>query len=72
MSDQNAKPDGLPRLIIPENATLEEIYAICRDNFTAAELQRFTEIEPLVPGDRLRAELEAIHQEETHRRGRKQ
>jgi hypothetical protein len=68
---KNADDDDMPRLFIPKNATLKQIYAICRERFTAADLQKFTEIEPLVPGLQVLAELEEIHREETGRRKRR-
>ena len=46
--------DGIRRLSFRENATLEEIYAKYREEFTAADLQKYTEIEPMVPFDEVR------------------
>ena len=40
-------------------ATRREIYAAYRKQFTAADLQKYTEIEPMVPAEQLLAELEA-------------
>jgi phosphoglycolate phosphatase-like HAD superfamily hydrolase len=34
------------------------IYAILRDEFTAADLQKYTEIEPLIPAEHVLARLE--------------
>ena len=34
------------------------IYAILREEFTAADLQKYTEIEPLIPAEQVLAELE--------------
>ena len=34
------------------------IYAILREEFTAADLQKYTEIGPLVPADQVLAQLE--------------
>lgn len=65
---KKSEDDDIPRLYIPKNATLRQIYAICREQFSAADLQKFTEIEPLVPGLQVLAELEEIHREETSRR----
>jgi len=64
-------PEDIPRLNVPKDATDEEIYAIIRREFTAADLQKFTEIEPMVPADQLLAELEAIHREETRKKKKK-
>jgi hypothetical protein len=65
------KKDEIPRLVIPKNATLRQIYAICRREFTAADLQKFTEVGPTVPMEQVLAEMERIHEEETRKRGKK-
>jgi hypothetical protein len=65
------KKVGLPILVVPKNATLKQIYARARAEFTAADLQKFTEIGPTVPAEQLLAELEAIHEEETRKRQKK-
>lgn len=59
------KKDGIRRLRVPKGATLKQIYAISRKNFTAADLQKFTEIdtEPMVPMEHVLAEMERIHRE---------
>jgi hypothetical protein len=62
------KKDDIPRLVIPRNATLRQIYARARAEFTAADLQRYTEIEPMMPAAKVLPELEAIHEEETRKR----
>jgi hypothetical protein len=62
------KNNDIPRLVVPKNATLRQIYSIYRQQFTAADLQKYTETEPMVPARQLLAELEAIHEEETHKR----
>jgi len=62
----------VPQLVVPKNATLRQIYAKARADFSAADLQKYTEeIGPLVPADQLLAELEAIHDEETRKRKKK-
>jgi hypothetical protein len=65
------KEDDIPRLIVPKNATLRQIYKILRESFTAADLQKFTVIEPLIPAEQVMEELEAIHAEETRKRKKK-
>ena len=65
------KKDDLPRVYIRKGATMKEIYAACREQFTAADLQKFTEIEPMVPMDQVVAELEAIHREEMEKKKKK-
>jgi hypothetical protein len=62
------KKDPIPRLTIPRNATLRQIYAKLRREFSAADLQKFTVIEPTVPAEQLLKELEAIHRAETRKR----
>ena len=49
---------------VPRNATLRQVYAKLRKEFTAADLQKFTESEPVVAADQLLGELEAIHRAE--------
>jgi hypothetical protein len=41
----------IQRLRVPKNSTLAQKYAILRKNFTAADLQKFTEIEPMLPAE---------------------
>ena len=53
--------------MVPKNATLRQIYAIVKKNFTAADLQKYTVDEPMVPAEQVLAELEAIHREETEK-----
>jgi hypothetical protein len=65
------KKDDIPRLIIPKNATLRQIYAIYKKQFTAADLQKYTVDEPMVPAEQVLAEMEAIHREETNKRKKK-
>jgi hypothetical protein len=48
------------------------IYAKLRKRrFTAAEWQKFTEIEPGIPFEQVLTELEAIQREETQKHGKK-
>lgn len=61
----------IPILVVPKNATLKQIYAACKKQFTAADLQKYTEIEPMVPAEQLLAELDEIHREETSKRKKK-
>jgi hypothetical protein len=65
------RDDAIPRLHVRQNATDQEIYAQLRKEFSAADLQKFTEIEPMVPADKLLAELEAIHRQETRKKKKK-
>jgi hypothetical protein len=66
-----AKKNEIRILKVRKNAPLREIYRRIREEFTAADLQKFTEIEPMIPGDQLLAELEAIHQKELRRNKKK-
>jgi hypothetical protein len=65
------RKDDVPRLIVPKNATLRQIYAKARAEFTAADLQRYTEIEPMVPMERVLSEMERIHRQESRRKRKK-
>lgn len=59
---------GIPILEVPKNATLRQIYAIAKKEFTAADLQKYTIDEPMVPMEQVLAEMEAIHREATEKR----
>jgi hypothetical protein len=50
-------------LRVRKGATLKEIYAAYKKQFTAADLQKYTEIEPMVPAEQVLAEMEKVHQE---------
>ena len=62
------KKDQIPRLLVPPKATLRQIYAKYRQEFTAADLQQYTELENGVPIEQILAELETIQRRETRRR----
>ena len=61
------KKHDIPILVVPKKATLRQIYAIVKKNFTAADLQKYTVDEPMVPAEQVLAELEAIHRAETEK-----
>ncbi len=65
------KENSIRILRVKDTDDLPTIYAKLRKAFTAADLQKYTEIEPTVPAEQLLAELEAIHREETQKRKRK-
>jgi hypothetical protein len=67
----NNKKADIPRLVVPKNATLRQIYAIARKEFTAADLQKYTEIEPMVPMEQVLAEMEKIHRQPARKRMKK-
>lgn len=65
------KADEVPILYIPKNASLKQIYAIAKKEFTAADLQKYTEIEEdWVPADQVLAEMEAIEAKASARKNR--
>jgi hypothetical protein len=64
------KADDIPRLVIPKNATLKQIYTRARAEFTAADLQKYTEIEPMMPFQQLILEMERVHEEVTRKQAR--
>ncbi len=59
---------AIPVLRVRKGASLKEIYAAARRAFTAADLQKYTVDEPMVPAQQLLAELEAIDREEAQKR----
>jgi hypothetical protein len=68
---KNPDDGPVPILRVRKGATLKEIYAAAHRAFTAADLQKFTEIEEGIPMRQILAELEAIDQEEKKKRKRK-
>ncbi len=65
------KEKGIRILRVKDTDDLPTIYAKARRAFTAADLQKFTEIEPTVPAEQVVAEMEVIHREETRKPRRK-
>jgi hypothetical protein len=65
------KEEPIRRLIVPKNATMRQIYAAARKAFTAADLQKFTEIEPMVPAEQVLAEMEEIDRKISSKKKRK-
>lgn len=57
----------IPIMVVPKGATLKQIYAQAKREFTAADLQKFTEIEPMVPFAAVVEEMERIHERESRR-----
>jgi hypothetical protein len=72
MAGRKKKPLDIPIIHVPKGATLKQIYAQIKRDFTAADLQKFTEIEPMVPFGEVVAEMERIHERETRRLEQKQ
>jgi len=58
-------------LRVKKSDSLKTIYAKARRAFTAADLQKYTEIEEGIPFDRIIAELESIQREEMKKRRKK-
>ncbi|HZV07810.1 MAG TPA: hypothetical protein VE999_22180 [Gemmataceae bacterium] len=65
------KKSKIPILDVPPNATLRQIYAAYKKQFTAADLAKYFQDEPMVPAEQLLAELETIHNEETAKRNKR-
>jgi hypothetical protein len=61
---QSMGPNGIPILKVRKGATLREIYAKVRKEFTAADLQKYTVIEEGIPAQEVIADLERIQNEE--------
>jgi hypothetical protein len=55
------KKGEVPILKVRKGATLREIYARAREEFSAADLQKFTEIDDGIPAEQILAKMEAIH-----------
>lgn len=65
------RKDGIRILRVKDTDDLPTIYAKALRAFTAADLQKFTEIEPGIPAEQVVAELDTIDREETEKRERK-
>lgn len=52
-------------LKVRKGATMKEIYAAARKNFTAWDLQRYTQEEPMVSGEEMLAAVEDVYRRET-------
>jgi hypothetical protein len=56
---------------VKKGDSLKTIYAKVKKAFTAADLQKYTEIEEGIPMEQVLAELDAIHQQEMQKRRKK-
>ena len=65
------KKDAIPILRIKKGDSLKTIYARARRAFTAADLQKYTELEEGIPAQQVLEELEAVDREEIRKRKRK-
>ena len=72
MAEQNDKPVRIRRIYIKKGESLKSIYAKRRRSFTAADLQKYTEVEEGIPAEQVLAELEAIHREGMQKRRREE
>lgn len=62
------KIEGLRIIRVKDTDDDKTIYAKVLRAFTAADLQKFTEIEPGIPAEQVVAEMEAIDREESEKR----
>lgn len=62
------KDERIPILRIKKGDSLKAIYAKARRAFTAADLQRYTEVEEGIPAREVLAELEAMDKQVKQRR----
>jgi hypothetical protein len=65
------KQNTAPMLNVRKGATLRAIYAQARLEFTAADLQKYTEIEEGVPMEWIIAEIEAIQSGASRKRNKR-
>jgi hypothetical protein len=65
------KDTAIPILRVKKGDDLKAIYAKARTAFTAADLQKYTEIEEGIPMQQIIAQLEAIQHEEARKRKKK-
>lgn len=62
------KDERIPILRIKKGDSLKAIYAKARRAFTAADLQRYTEVEEGIPAREVLAELEAMDKQVKQKR----
>ena len=68
MTREQRGDGAIPILRVKKGASLKSIYAAARRSFTAADLQKYTEIEDSIPARQLLAELESLDREEAKKR----
>ena len=61
----------IPILKVKKGASVKAIYAAARKQFTAADLQRYTELEEGIPVEDILAQMEAVQRQETQKRKKK-
>ncbi len=64
----NSKNGAIRRLRVKKGDNLKTIYAKARKAFTAADLQKYTEIEEGIPAEEVLAELEAMERQAKRKR----
>jgi hypothetical protein len=65
---ENSKNGAIRRLRVKKGDSLKTIYAKARKAFSAADLQKYTEIEEGIPAERVLAELEAMERQAKRKR----
>ena len=70
-ADTRRRSGGIRILRVRKGDSLRTIYAKARRAFTAADLQKYTEIEEGIPFDQIIAEAEVIHRQEMKKRRKK-
>jgi len=71
MAEREDEPIRIRRIYVKKGDDRKTIYAKARRAFTAADLQRCTEMEEGIPAEQLLADLQAIHREEMQKRKQK-
>jgi hypothetical protein len=65
------KTEGISIIRVKKGESLKSIYAKVRRRFTAADLAKYFEEEPMIPARQILAEMEAIHREEMSKKRQK-
>jgi uncharacterized protein GlcG (DUF336 family) len=65
------KNHDVPILKVRKGATLKEVYAAAKKAFTAADLQKFAEIEPMYPAEQVLAEMDQVHEQVVARKAKR-
>jgi hypothetical protein len=63
--------NGVKVLNVRKNASLREIYREIKKQFTADDLARFCQDEPMIPVEQFLADMEAIHERALRQRKKK-
>jgi hypothetical protein len=65
------KYNGVKILKVRKGASLKEIYRASKEQFTAADLARFCQDEPMIPIEKFLADMKAIHERALRQRKKK-